>query len=232
MSLYCRVGYCRVGSCTRGKLDGFDYCYKHKCPESKCKYTAADCGKHTMCSVYNCDTVSKGNGITLCMYHACNYIGCKEHKETCKEHPKCRYYNGYRYCYEIIYPKKTIYACRQHMCTYISNGVRCKNMSSNCKHKCKIPSCRDSILNDKADFCIHHVCGNSNEGTNEICINYINGCEIHGCIYDCGLHRFDEYKKCINHLTYIDIVDGQSTKDFYFGMLPRDIVNMLKEYLI
>lgn len=213
--------------CFRRKVYDSGFCMIHRCVKRGCK-NSDNCPKHTICSEYpNCKYASKGNGVNLCRVHACNYLGCEYHRETCPQHTICGYTEGGDKCYEIICSDEK--ACREHTCAYVENNVRCKNMFSGCKHKCKSPSCNSVIVNENTNYCMRHLCGYG--GPNVFCTNEFSECDKHVCdIVRCHSYRHDLYRKCIKHLIYDDVIDGLSSSDFYFGVLPKDIVNMLKSH--
>lgn len=111
--------------------------------------------------------------------------------------------------------------CREHKCK--KDG--CSDRNGCCYHTCVILRCLNVRLNGIAKYCVDHICVNIN------CMRSRYDCNIHMCI-DCKDREFKSgYNKCYECLTYIDIINTMLLTEYYFGAMPRDIVNVLKGYV-
>lgn len=204
----------------------YAFYYLHTCSDFSCKNCRTTCKKHiNKCIRYGCEDTLLGNGTSYCKKHVCKYLGCDQSKYGCTKHSICGEYDDARMCTEIVYSGQAV--CRRHVCKYICDDLTtCNNIAKGCKHRCQMLLCNNTIINDKASYCVRHICGH--KINNGICMNCVNNCEIHGCISGCDLDRHPGYKRCINHLTYDNIIDTLSSVEYYFGVFPRDIMNILK----
>ena len=148
-----------------------------------------------------------------CTGHICNYNGCSN-ENRCVEHIcieclKTGYSNEMRF-------RGSKY-CRIHVCGI--NG--CLN-NYNCKiHKCKNANCFDPIFDNNSKYCAYCICLQPGCGKDKYC-------NIHMC--KCGfLVRIPGYSTC--KICLPNILDAMLFNDVYFGMIPRDIVGILKKYL-
>ena len=116
--------------------------------------------------------------------------------------------------------------CENHLCGYYN----CLEYYTCDAHRCKanaseyISVCGKIIFNINTQYCVDHIC------LGKDCI-YGKECEIHMCI-DCREgERYIGYNKCLNCLSYVDVIKPMVISEFYFGMIPRDIVGILIEYI-
>lgn len=118
--------------------------------------------------------------------------------------------------------------CIVHTCG--RNG--CLNMMGCRLHQCVAnPSpftwvhCGKDVFEKNTQYCIDHICP-----WGDGCRKSRYGCEIHVCP-NCRDDRiYLNYKKCFNCLTYEDVLLTLITPNFYFGIIPKDIVDMIRSF--
>lgn len=116
--------------------------------------------------------------------------------------------------------------CSDHVCGY--NG--CLNHYTCTDHECQFQlhtgsECTRRIFDESSRLCARHICINGN------CTKNKYECDIHMCINCRNREKEFGYKKCYECLTYIDIIETMLLPEYYFGAIPRDIINILKEYV-
>lgn len=93
-----------------------------------------------------------------------------------------------------------------------------------CAAKCWSYSCGQEVFDKDTQYCINHIC-HWGDG----CKNG-SWCATHYCS-DCRDDRiYLNYKKCFNCLTYEDVLLTLITPNFYFGIIPKDIVDMIRSF--
>ena len=110
--------------------------------------------------------------------------------------------------------------CMLHICRY-KGCFR----TMDCKvHKCKLQCCSNIKYNEYTNYCVDHICRHKD------C--YINKYRCkHMCIECRNSERYMFYNKCLDCLEYVDVINTMLSPGFYFGMIPRDITNILLWYL-
>lgn len=111
--------------------------------------------------------------------------------------------------------------CGDHKCKYKGCGGKlgCR------QHKCFMKHCLNVRLNGITNYCIEHIC------IHEGCMYGKKLCLYHMCTKCRDRERKPGYITCLNCLTYAEIIDKLLTRRYYFNVIPRDIMNILKDYL-
>jgi hypothetical protein len=184
------------------------------------------CSKHT-CEVRDCRSGKWKEDVRGCYSHGCKYLGCKklgnECGHGCPEETSSIY--GTEFCMRDCFAGSNF--CWYHMCIQFSVTTlkMCSNSRSKCMiHKCAAQNCSHSRLCDREKYCQYHICGIDG------CHGQKEYCRQHRCA--CDRVKYLEYDSCGVHLKYKEIIDRMSyDSSLYVSVLPRDIVNILEEYV-
>lgn len=117
--------------------------------------------------------------------------------------------------------------CVDHTCG--RNG--CLKLSGCGLHECVETNqyyqrCGDVIFDKNTLYCLNHIC--QGDG----CTNGRLKCDVHMCVICGNYKKYPNYNYCSFCLTYEEVFKTLSTHEFYFGAMPKDIINMLIWHLL
>lgn len=86
--------------------------------------------------------------------------------------------------------------------------------------------CFRVVFDKNTLYCIEHICLAIG------CTNSKMLCSIHMCVRCKDSEKYPNYNYCRRCLTIEDVFKTLSTHEFYFGAMPKDIINMLIQILV